>query len=300
MKRSVVIGLVVGVIVVAAGGVGYAAYKVNLQGNEQDRKAEVIAAANVVDDQIDTVFSELEAADKRWDLGVEEGDTADMIDVFNATRDKLNRLKGEVEETRELIKDIPSESVQASYLEVCDKLDESLDESLGRAEEAGPYLDAWSILVSAEESGDAGWEALNESILACNRDDWTAGKDLAKSAETNFQTMRDGYGQAAALVPDCTEVTAACPYADGYIELARQQHELAVLGSKGSINSYNKQIEKLNDLKKQVQELGDLAATAHVALWDETDSVYGRFELGASPARNAWSAVKKDVAAGKV
>jgi hypothetical protein len=155
-------------------------------------------------------------------------------------------------------------------------------------------------MLSAEDAGDTGWRALNDSILACNKSDWDSGKELAKSAETNFQTMRDGYGQAAAVVPDCPEVAGACPYADGYLELARGQYDPAVRGAKGSINGYNSQIEKLETLKQQVDELSSLAALAASALWEGADGVYGHFQLEATDANRAWTEAKDMVAAGEV
>lgn len=299
MKRSVVLGVAIGAIVLAASGVSYAAYKVNAQGAEQERKAAVLKAANVVDDEIAAIWSELESCDKQWELGVEKGSAANLTDVLNSTRDTVAALHGDVEDVRALIEDIPSEEVRASYMEVCDLLDAGLDESLRQADATGPCLAAAVLLESAMESRDAGQNSVNASIQACNAKSWSAAKEHAATAQQQYQAVRDAIGQAAAT-SGSPEVEGACAYGDVLVQYAQQQHELAVLGSKGSINSYNKQIRTLDDLEIQIDERAILMGLAEGGLWREADSVYGHFQLEVVDARREWNAVREDVTSGKM
>ncbi len=299
MKRSVVLGVAIGAIVIAAGGVGYAAYKVNTEGNEQERKAQVVVATNEVDDAIAEVMHELESCDKQWELGVEKGDTANLIEVYTSTRETVTGLKDDVEDIRDLVADIPSDSAKKAYTDVCDELDDALGESLREADSAAPCLDASNLLVGAQDNLVTGRTALNASVQACNADNWSGAKEQAQTAQAQFQAMRDAFGQAAVL-SGCPEVEAACPYPDALIEMARQQHELAVLGSKGGVNSYNSQIDKLDTLQMQVDQLSELAADADVAIWIEADDLYGHFQLRAIEARHAWDDAQAMVTAGDV
>ena len=52
VNKKVLVGVLIGVLVLAAAGVGYGAYSVAKKGNEQDRRAEVIAQSRVVDDKL--------------------------------------------------------------------------------------------------------------------------------------------------------------------------------------------------------------------------------------------------------
>ncbi len=297
MKRSWVIGVVVGVLVLAAAGVGYAAYRVNEQGNEQDRAAEVVVASKKVDDELGKVWARLNKCDNEWDLAVEGSDTVDLSDTLASTRDEMESLKEDVTEIRELVDAIPSSEVQAAYATVCDELDEALDTALGQAASAEPYCQASSILVAAVDNELAGWDEFNAAINACNTEDWTGGKSHADAALAQFQAMRDAYTQASTL-SGCPEVEAAYPYADAYLELARMQHEQAVIGAKGGVNSYNAQIDKVDAQSDAIDGMEELSVNAHVAVWLAADEVYGHFQLLAVGAKHSWDSAQDMVVAG--
>lgn len=299
MKRSWVIGAVVGVLVIAAAGVGYAAFRVNERGNEQDRAAEVVVKANLVDDELSKVWAKLDKSDREWDLAVQGSDTTDLSTTLASTRDTAESLKEDVTEIRALIEDIPSPAVREAYAKACDQLDAALDKAIEQAAVAEPYCQASAVLIAALENERVGWSEVNESIRSCNADDWTAGKDHATSATAQFQAMRDAYTQAFTL-SGRPEVEDAYPYADACLELARLQHELAVIGARGGVNSYNAQIEKTDAQSQAIAGMEDLQSSGHRAVWMKADEVYGHFGVLATDAKFAWNAAKEMVAAGDV
>lgn len=297
MKRSWVIGIVIGVLVIAAAGVGYAAFRVNERGNEQDRAAEVVAKANLVDDELAKVWAKLDECDREWDLAVQGSDTTDLSTTLSNTRADVESLRDDVADIRGMVEDIPSPQVRDAYIDVCDQLEQALKKSTEQADAADPYCQASAILIAAVDNESTGWDELNAAINACNAEDWTGGKEHANAALAQFQAMRDAYTQAFAL-SGCPEVEAAYPYADAYLELARMQHEQAVIGAKGGVNSYNAQIDKTDAQSDAIDGMEGLSVDAHVAVWLAADEVYGHFKTVAIDARYAWNDVKEMVAAG--
>jgi len=297
MKRSWVIGIVVGVLVIAAAGVGYAAFRVNETGKEQDRVAKVVATANLVDDELAKVWAQLDKSDGEWDLAVQGSDTTDLSTTLASTRTDIESLKEDVVDIRKLIEDIPSPKVRDAYVATCDELDKALDKALEQAAAADPFCQASSILIASVENEGTGRDEVNASVESCNADDWTGGKDHATQAIAQLQAVRDAYAQAFALSA-CPEVEAAFPWADANIELARMQHELAVIGAKGGVNSYNAQIDKADAQLAAVDAMSELPIDAHVAVWLAADDVYGHFQALATEARYAWKDAQEMVAAG--
>jgi hypothetical protein len=282
MKRSWVIGVVVGVLVIAAAGVGYAAFRVNEKGNEQDRAAEVVVASNKVDDELTKVWARLDECDREWDLAVQGSDTTDLSTTLLNNRADMELLADDVADIRNLI-----EQVREAYTAVCDELDTALETAIEQANASDPLCQASSVLIASVENESAGMDKVNASVTACNADDWTGGKDQATAAIAQFQAMRDAYSQAFEL-SGCPEVEAAYPYADAYLELARMQHELAVIGAKGGVNSYNAQIDRTDAQVSVIDGMSELAVDAHVAVWLAADDVHGHFQALAADAKSLW------------
>jgi len=299
MKRNVIIGLVIGVLVIAAAGVGYSAWQVKQRGDEQDRKAEVVATTRAVDDKLAEVWDRIDERDQAWKRLVSDPGVSSLNTMINTSESDIERLREGVAEARELIEEIPSEEVQDAYTAVCDELEDSFDTMVEEAADAKPLCDAYDVILGAVENDVAGWNALQDSIQACNADNHSEGKALAQAAQEQYQAYRDKYAQAASL-SGVQAVADAVPYAEACLQLSVMQQELARLGSKGGVNSYNAQIDKLNEMQAHATSLSGLPELAGEALWSEAEASYGRFSLRAKKAEGLWEDARDLVSAGEV
>jgi len=298
MKRSVVLGGPRGVLDVTAAGVGYAAYTVSAKGNEQDRKAEVIASSRAVDDKFTEVWDRLGERDDAWRRLV-ASPSSSLSTMVNTSVSDVEKLQAQVAEARALIEAIPSEGVQDAYLAVCDEREESFADTLTEAEEAKPLCDAYALMYAVQEKQSTAGYLLNESITSCNNDKHQDGMALAVEAQANFQACRDSYAQAATLCSNGA-ITTAYQYFDAAIQLAAMQHELARIGSRGGISSYNAQIKKLEDQQKVVESVSGLPGAAESAVWADAETAYGHFKARAAKAKNLWDDARGLVSAGEV
>jgi flagellar basal body-associated protein FliL len=296
MKRLLVVG-VVGTLVFAVAGVGYGAWRVAAQGQEHERQAAVMAGARVVDDQLTDVWSRLAGRDMAWDLSRNEP-TSSLASMLDFTRSDVSVLAADVDGVRETVGEIPSDAVQAAYLEVCDELDAVLATALADAERAQPLQEAHALLTEARNNNSSGQREINASVIACNERRHTAAKEAAKKAEAEFVAMREAYVAARALASN-SSIEQAYEYIDASIVLAQMQHELAVLGARGGVSSYNAQITKLDGQQDTVDSLADLPGAARSAVWVMAQDATAKLESRASHARALWDAARDLVTSGE-
>lgn len=296
MNKKVLVGALVGVLVLAASGVGFAAYRVAQKGNEQDRRAAVVAQSRAVDEKLEAIWTRLASRDKAWDTAA-EGSGTSIETMLDLTVEDVDGVRTLVSAVRKDAAAIPSKSVSAAYVSVCDELVKGLDEGEKGAEDTKPVSAAFDLLVQCYEDDDAAASAYDAAIDACNHKKWSVGKTKAEKVQASFKAMKSKLTQAAKLY-DSSTIVGAYEYADAGVKLGQLQYELAVLGSKGSINSYNAQIGKM---EKQLDKAGELQFTLDTAestLWSSVKGTYGHFENRATPAKTIWDKVKQSVAAG--
>jgi hypothetical protein len=217
--------------------------------------------------------------------------------VLLQSKDDLAFVSDEVAKARETIATIPSDEVQTAYLAVCDELDSVVQQALTDSEEATPLSDAHALLLDADDFDRDGWLELNDSITACNRSEYKDGKAKAAASEAKYRKMRTAYEDAYDLC-GLEGIKTAYQYIDASIKAAEMQHELAVLGGKGSINGYNKQIGKLEKQEKLVDSLKDLPVDSKMAVWTRAQEAYGDFESRAGTAKKQWEVARDLVSSG--
>lgn len=296
MKRSVVLGVAIGAIVIAVAGVGYWALQVGAKGSEQDRKADVVTTSRAVDDKLTAIWARLAECDTAWETAIIEPSLSGALEASTA---EVEEIRTDVEDARALVAKIPSDEVQKAYTRTCDELDRVLEVALTNAQSAAPLCEAHQMLMNAADNDKAGWDLLNDSIEACNKDDYAQGRTHAVNAEAQYQAMRDAYSQAVAL-SGVSAVEAAYPYIDAHLEYARMHQQLADLGAKGGVNSYNAHLDKMKAQMAVVMGMNDTLIDADAALLEAVFLKYGLFVVSAEDAKDMWDSARDLISSGDV
>lgn len=296
MNKKVLIGVLVGVLVLAASGVGYAAYRVAQKGDEQDRRAAVVAQSRAVDEKLEEIWTRLASRDKAWEAA-SEGSGTTIDTMLGLTTDDIDGIRKLVADARKDAAEIPSAELSKSYVAVCDELLTCLDECSKGVEDTKPVSEAYDILITCRDDEDVAIDAIDAAIDACNHEKWSTAKTKAQAVQTSYKSIKTKLAKAAKLY-DSSTIAGVNEYADCGVKLGTMQYDLAVLGSKGSVNGYNAQIDKMNDQRDKLVELSLLLNTAETTLWSAVNGTYGHFETRATPAKTIWDKAKKSVAAG--
>lgn len=297
MKRKVIIGVVIGVLVIVVAGIAYAAYAVIQKGEEQARQAEVMAISREIDEDLDTIWGRLAGRDAAWQAQVDSG-MDDLDSVINASRTDLGSITDEVKSLREKAETIPSQKVSDAYVAVCDELEEALTSSLASLDKAAPIGQAYVLIETAADDANDGLEAANNAIDFCNRKKYSDAKASAKTAQTHYEAMRKKFVDASAL-HTTTYDAALLDYANACVEYAKMVHQLGVLGTQGSINGYNSQIDKMDKQFQKCSDLADNVADAAGAMGGDIAITHGNLVMDATAAKSLWNKAKKIVAAGE-
>jgi hypothetical protein len=296
VNKKVLVGALVGVLVLAASGVGYAAYRVAQKGNEQDRRAAVVTQSRAVDEKLEEIWTRLASRDKAWEAA--SGGSGTSIDtMLGLTTDDIDGIRKLVADTRKEAAEIPSADLSKSYVAVCDELFTCLDECSKGVEDTKPVSEAYDILITCRDDEDVAIDAISDAIDACNHEKWSTAKTKAQAVQTSYKSIKSKLTKAGKLY-DSSTIAGVNEYADCGVKLGTMQYDLAVLGTKGSVNGYNAQIDKMNDQRDKLVELSLLLNTAETTLWSAVNGTYGHFESRATPAKTIWDKAKKSVAAG--
>lgn len=296
MNKKVLIGVLIGVLVVGIAGVGYAAFRVSEQGNEQERRAQVIAQSRAVDAKLEEIFERLADCDTSWSTSSDDPDIDTTVMLADAN-DDIRAIRKLLTEVETEIGSIPSDSVQAQYEATCIELDEVLSQGTDDAGKAVAACEAYKLVNAAFNDDKAGAAALNDAITLCNKEKYSEAKKKAAAAEKSFRALKTKLVNANKAY-ECNQISLAFKYADETIKIAKMQHELAVLGSKGSVNGYNSQISKLEKQRSVVADAAidfDVASTTMESL---VDGLYGNYVTQAKEAKNYWDEAKELVAGG--
>lgn len=296
VNKKVLVGVLVGVLVLAAAGVGYGAYSVAKKGNEQDRRAEVVAKTRVLDDKLDTVWERLAARDAAW-AAAASGSGVSMTNVLELTTTDIEGIRELITEVKSEAKDVPSDDASSAYIAVCDELTSALDECADGAEKAAPICEAYDLIIAARDDDKAAFDYVNASITECNKKKYSEGKTQAQSGVKSYKALKTKLVNANKAY-EAQTLQDGYKYADAGITYAQMQYDLAVLGSKGSINGYNSQIGKI---EKQLAKLNGLAGEmddAEFYVWDAAEAAYGGYVSRAGTAKAKWEKVKKLVTEG--
>ncbi|MGB4592889.1 MAG: hypothetical protein WBI63_03830 [Coriobacteriia bacterium] len=296
MNKKVLVGVLIGVLVLAAAGVGYGAYSVAKKGNEQDRRAEVIAQSRVVDDKLEAVWDRLSARDSAWRAAA-DGSGTSMTNVLELTTTDIAGIKELIGEAKTSAMDIPSDEISSAYVAVCDELATALDECAAGAEKAAPICEAYDLIIAARDDDKTGFGYVNQAIDACNDKKWSEGKSKAQAGVKSYKALKTKLVNANKAY-EAQTIQDGFAFADAGIKYAEMQYDLAVLGSKGSINGYNTQIGKI---EKQNDKLNDLAVElddAEYYVFDAAETAYGGYVERAGTAEAKWRKVKKLVTEG--
>jgi hypothetical protein len=297
-KRKALIGALVAVLVIVVAGIAYGAYTVASQAKAQAQQADVMAASRAIDEDLAALWERFAGRDKAWDLSTANGGIGSLDNIVAMSQSDLELMKTSVAEIRTAAEAIPSESVSSAYVAVCDELDTALADAGMALTETQPICDAFALLSDSIEDGDKGYDAVNDSVNACNKEKYKDGKTYAKTAQTHFEAMRAKFTEASGLYSTGHDAQLKA-YADACVEFAKMQHQLAVLGTQGSVSGYNAQIDKTEKQLDKCRELEGNVVSAMTVTADGAKDAYGSFEVRAATAKKLWSDAQELVTAGE-
>ncbi|MEN6430504.1 MAG: hypothetical protein ABFC80_06640, partial [Coriobacteriales bacterium] len=195
------------------------------------------------------------------------------------------------------IEGIPAEKVRAKYTAACDELDKMLEDSAADPPKEAAAVEAYKLLLAACDDDSKGALALRDSVRLCNKKKYSDAKAKADTAISAYKALKAKL-VAAAKKDESGQVKLAYEYADGEIELAQMQRELALLGSRGSITRYNAQISKLEKQQTRVADTATKFDDAIDSVKLLTVGLHRDYITRAATAKSYWDDAKKIVVDG--
>jgi len=281
-RRTGLIAAIVVVVLLAMAGAAFAVYSANQKAEAQQQA--VKEASLAADEKLDKMWEQMAVRDRSWTL-VDADSQGDMAgDLSRFAREDITRWSTVVAGIRRTMQATEDDAVSSAYIAVCDEVDDVLTDRRGRLDAVTDTQGLSKQLADSDADYRDGWDKLQESIHSCNADKWSQADAQAKEAQALFQNAANTCATVNKTLND-ESVKRHVAWLSAQVELAKMQQGLAALGRKGGVNSYNKQIDKLNDQEAKIAGMDGEDYSPGFG-WADAADAGGTFVTGMAKARD--------------
>lgn len=285
------------VLAIAAGVGGWLLYQQQLE--EAARVEAMREAVSESNDILDEMWDEMRYRDTSWAAVDADEQAWNQDSLVGLTIADAEEWRADLARVRTLMEEVDDSAVASAYVGAADAYDEVFEETVGElapskslAAERHKIDEGYALL-------EEGWELGGVCIDNCNADKYTQAMKDAQAAEAKYTGAKTLFGEVAGLIDD-PELKNVIAYAQEHVVLAEMKHRLAELGKQGSVNGYNKQIDKMEEQEAEIA-FHPGSAYDFDAGWDAVAVVGGtlcsRAEWAHSLAKEASDAAEASLAA---
>jgi len=243
-KRGVIVAAALVAVLALAGGGSYFAWSSAQARAEEEQAAELAALVDDADEILAETVKQIAARERVW-LGYDEHVAVTMLQTLVSTTEAdLEKWSASVDQVELGMAECGNAEVAEAYLAVCAELDKAFDACEAELASAVVAQETCDTMERARTMMINGNNRMNASVEACNADDWSSGSTEAQAAKASYSLALELYSEVEGQL-GVEVVGPLVTWASGYIEVAEMQDQLATYGRRGSVSSYNAQIDKI-------------------------------------------------------
>jgi len=281
-RRTGLIVAIVAIVILVGAGAVFALYDANQKA--EARQQSIKTASIAADESLDKMWEQMAARDKSWTL-VDEGSRGFMVGQLSGfATDDIKKWKLVTAEVRDSMDAVEDESVSSAYIAICDEVDSVLTD---RGEQLALVADTAGLTDQLADSDNDyldGWDKMQDAIGSCNAKKWTQAQNQAKEAQTLYQGAANTCATVNKTLKD-ESLKRHIAWLSQHVEWAKMAQELAAIGKRGGVNSYNKQITRLDAKEAEIAGM-DGADYSPGFGWEPAADAGGTFVSGTGKARD--------------